>query len=155
MDARLEKQASIRSVLFIYRCLPTHLPTYLSTYLPAPVTGRSIPRTGAYVRLATQSNRIESDLSFLPSFLPLSTRCRGARPFSGCPNWPPIRRKVARTAVENPSRRLDSRPPDRERFSNRSKPNSTKIRNKRTSWRARAPRSPTDRSIDRSIRRAR
>ena len=70
MDARLEKQASIRSVLFIYRCLPTHLPTYLSTYLPAPVTGRGIPRTGAYVRLATQSNRIESDLSFLPSFPP-------------------------------------------------------------------------------------
>lgn len=151
MDARLEKQASIRSVLFIYRCLPTHLPTYLSTYLPAPVTGRSIPRTGAYVRLATQSNRIESDLSFLPSFFS-RPGVAVLVPFLGVRTG---RRFDARSR-ERPSRihRDDSTRvhPIASDFRIEASRTRRKLETKRTSWRACArpgPR-PIDRSIDRS-----
>lgn len=135
---RVSRRVFDRYYLFIVACLP------------APVTGRSIPRTGAYVRprLGTQP-RIESD----PSFLPFSP----ARPYSGCPKWPPQGRANWPSRIHSKSSANNSRPPDRfatndfgEFFEYESEGTILRGENsnaKRTSWRS------DPRSIDRSIHR--
>lgn len=154
-DARLEEEeasiaTSIRSVLFIYRCLPT-----CASYRPQHSANRRLRATAT--RNAT-SNRIGP---FLPSFLTDSTRCRGARPYSGCPKWPPQGRANWPSRIHSKSSANNSRPPDRfatndfgEFFEYESEGTILRGENsntKRTSWRS-DPRS-IDPSIDPSTNR--
>lgn len=71
---RVSRRVFDRYYLFIVACLPT-----CASYRPQHSANRRLRATAT--RNAT-SNRIGP---FLPSFLTDSTRCRGARPYSGCP----------------------------------------------------------------------
>lgn len=137
---RVSRRVFDRYYLFIIACLP------------APVTGRSIPRTGAYVRprLGTQP-RTESD----PSFLPFSPTRPGVAALVRILGVQSGRRKVARIDRRESIPRARVHPTASRRttlanFSNtnqkeRSSAAKTRIR---TSWR-----SPIDRSIDPSTNR--
>lgn len=143
-----------RYYLFIAAYLPIYLPIYLPTclrQLPAAAFREPAPTCGS------QCNRIESNRTF-PSFLPSFLSRPGVAvlvPFLGVRTG----RRFGARSRERPSRihRDDSTRvhPIASDFRIEASRTRRKLETKRTSWRARAPRSPTDRSIDRSIRRAR